>query len=641
MTDDEGNDDDDDEGTGGAVVAGGGGGSGGKQSSSLHEAAVTSLKDGGGEDSDRGDRALNHSLDDRSSEDELEGVNERGKLGGGGESSGLSRDSMTSPVLTTTKSKRASMSSWLKKKFARGKNRQGIDGNNDREGRDSSSTYLKTPRAGGGGGGASGASGASGAEEETSYSDLKESSDYVDPDYEMEAFQDLSFCPMGIKIIDHKSNRYRFNYYYMMNITPLIKILPITSSTISANHDHIPIRLKSYGEIAKHLSLIPFPKMYKNKKLSLVEQRRRQIIESYRLMLKNATTSSSEGMKNLKSFLLPISEIENAFLGGNITLYEKYDKENYDRIISWEGYIAMALSRRHFTEYYLIVTRESLVIRKNRDSKKTIFSIPCDRIVSVQSLPNEYCPIPEFNILQIETYCRCYYFLVRSNLQVNQWLEVFITILGNKCMNSPYRMIDLTIDKSTITYQTPSPQQRTRMNNNYGNAVSGGNGSPNGGNNSLIANNNNNSSNSGNLGIGTTGYEDQEVYYERPVDWKADKRRIYNYRRIFFTAMVGERYNSVSPNDLILSILKTIFFLNESENTATEYDWVKFWDEISLLQCIDLRKLTEIEKTAFFLNLYHVMVLHGQLVFGPPNHGLWNAFFSNICKYRLLFVYFF
>ena len=83
----------------------------------------------------------------------------------------------------------------------------------------------------------------------------------------------------------------------------------------------------------------------------------------------------------------------------------------------------------------------------------------------------------------------------------------------------------------------------------------------------------------------------------------------------------------------MISILKTAFFLTESEGSASEYDWVKFWDEISLLQCIDLRRLTETEKTAFFLNLYHVMVLHGTLVFGPPSTSIWNAFFSNICEF--------
>jgi hypothetical protein len=464
--------------------------------------------------------------------------------------------------------------------------------------------------------------------------DVKEAGECVDPDFDLEALGDLQFCPACIELNDHKRDHRRRRFYYMLTIHQLLKAN--NDPNLSANHDQLPVRLKTYSEIQKSspIALLSIPKMHKNKKLSALEKRRRQIVESYRTALK-AGGSSPETLKQLKTFLLPITEVDNSFLGGNITLYEKYDAKSRE-IISWEGHMALALSRRHFTEQYMVVTREAIFLRKNQDTKKNNLVIKCDAIVSVHSLPVEYCPIPEFSILQVETYPRVYYFLLRSNLQINQWLEVFITLLGNKCMNSPYRMIDFS-DRSHINHTAPAlaptqapapssalpapptspgnrPQQQQQQPPSSPATLPGA------------------QQQQQQLYSVTAEQQVESVYYERPACLKADKRRIYNYRRIFFTATVGERYAGIHPNDLMVSILKTAFFLAEAEHTATEYDWVKFWDEISMLQCIDLRRLSEVERTAFFLDLYHVMVIHGALIFGPPNTGIWNAFFSNICK---------
>jgi hypothetical protein len=315
------------------------------------------------------------------------------------------------------------------------------------------------------------------------------------------------------------------------------------------------------------------PKLHKNKKLSALEKRRRQIVESYKTSLKSA-----DSLKQLKSFLLPVAEIDNNFLGGNITLYEKYENDN---IVSWEGHVALALSRRHFSEHYMIVSREGIQLKRSMDSKKAAVVLKRESILSVQPLPTETCPFHDFTLLQIETYSRVYFLLLRSNIQINQWMEVFITILGNRCMHSPYRHQD-PISKSELSRES---------------------------------------------------LENEEIYYERPACLKADRRRIYNYRRIHFSATLPDKYRSMHPNNLIVSILNTAFLLTQAETTKTnESDWVRFWDEISFLQVVDLSQLNESEKTAFFLNLYHVMVLHGCLVFGPPttwNH--WNAYFNHIC----------
>ena len=96
---------------------------------------------------------------------------------------------------------------------------------------------------------------------------------------------------------------------------------------------------------------------------------------------------------------------------------------------------------------------------------------------------------------------------------------------------------------------------------------------------------------------------------------------------------------SIPPNELIENLLVLAFELVQqtANSSATvkretmEAAWIKFWEGIALLQVINLIGLSKTEKLSFYLNLYHIMVLHGCLIFGPPpawNH--WHAFFNQI-----------
>ena len=77
--------------------------------------------------------------------------------------------------------------------------------------------------------------------------------------------------------------------------------------------------------------------------------------------------------------------------------------------------------------------------------------------------------------------------------------------------------------------------------------------------------------------------------------------------------------------------LLNVLYIYGSFKKCVLLRWVKFLDEISLLQTINLSKLTEKERAAFMLNLYHAMVLHGCVVIGPPAAwNTWNYFFNNI-----------
>jgi hypothetical protein len=205
----------------------------------------------------------------------------------------------------------------------------------------------------------------------------------------------------------------------------------------------------------------------------------------------------------------------------------------------------------------------------------------------------EEVPMSGFSFLQVETFSRVYYLMVRSDMQLNDWIQAFITLLGGQIMRSPFE----STTGSSSPLETP-------------------------------------------LGLSQLSEAEDELYIAKSSCWKLDKKRIFNYRRIIFNPHgLVEKWRNVSPNTLIEGILTTAFAISHYEqpakNNNTEQQltllWVRFLDEISLLQTVNLSSLSESERIAFFLNLYHVMVIHGHMTIGPPPAwNYWNAFFNHI-----------
>lgn len=355
-------------------------------------------------------------------------------------------------------------------------------------------------------------------------------------------------------------------------------------------------RLRPYSEIARVLNLVPIPRMHKNKRLSSLEKRRRQIVESYRVLLKSDPTAAP--MAKFFGFLNQVAPADRDYLDGNTSVQQRTRviKGNQE-VDSWEGCVGMATSRRHWVEFLLVLTKtEACFYRKqhsnnNRASTQRVPRRPAMRIdmssvVSVQPMRFQDIPLQGFAFFQVETFARVYYFMVRSDIQLHEWIEAFVHCLGKEVLHSPF-------DDSIIhaSAQAGVPQS------------------------------------------GRFSEPEGDAYLAKSACWKLDKKRIFNYRRIIFNpAAKSSKYTQMSPNAFIESILANVLFLSNADSSKSNaYQWVKFMDEISWLQTINVSKLTENERVAFFLNLYHVMVLHGSLVLGPPPAwNYWNVFFNNI-----------
>lgn len=365
----------------------------------------------------------------------------------------------------------------------------------------------------------------------------------------------------------------------------------------SAGYDAAAPRVRSFSTLTKYLPLVDMPKLPKNKRLSSIEKRRRLIAESYRQLINKPENANAK--RKFAASLTEISDSERNFLSGNNLLVER-QMITSSTSKSFEGTVALATSRRHFLEQYMILTNESLILKRTVDSRKLSVKLRAESILCVTMVPIENCPVPDFGFLQVETFARVYYIMARSNLQINEWMQAFITVLGSHIMVPDYRL------KQQNNSPTPHVSQQVNVD--------------------LIS---------------AKELDREDFYIARPTCWKLDKKRIYNYRRIQFKVDKKEETSSGKDNNLpasalIKRILSSAFYLShllkDEMQRGSDQDWIRFLDDLSSLQTVELSRMGECDRMAFFLNLYHVMVLHGSLVFGPPpawNH--WNAFFNQIC----------
>eukprot|EP01038_Epipyxis_sp_PR26KG_P007270 gene7270-9909_t len=518
--------------------------------------------------------------------------------------------------------------------------------------------------------------------------EVPESMEYASIDFDMEYNGDLRYCPACIDVHDSRREKKRRILYIIPTVDYAMGLTTTTTnaiksetdsvgsiSTITAGMIHTPSlsihRLKSHSEISKILSLSSIPKMHKNLKLSSNEKRRRQIVESYRSACKLNVHSV---ISKLNTFLNNPSDADYYFLNNSIT--NKYNNKsnnnsnnNSNNYEVWEGSVALATSRRHWTEHFLILNREAVLFHKNLDVKRVAFRIAISSIIAIRPLRPEEYPFEGFSYFQIETVSRIYYFMMKSDIQLNDCLKAFMSIRGQSIGNSPFEynmtcfpdyshlqhnMIPMQttntngtnaissvmiVNNSDNIYLANNPIHQSTSFSNLSNLNNNNNNNSNNNNSYNNSNNNNNNNyNNNNNNMQLDSYQTQNIdlshfvnelestYVAKSACWRLDKKRLLNYRKIIF--MYPEKYMPIHPCELVESILKTAFHLCESDDI---YLWIRFLDEISYLQTLKLTLLSEKERLVFFLNLYHVMIIHGSLVFGTPlAWNTWNGFFNNI-----------
>lgn len=456
-----------------------------------------------------------------------------------------------------------------------------------------------------------------------------ETSDFCPVDMAMEAGGDLRFCPACIETTD-----VRHKYLYA---------LPVQDGTGTSTCT--TLRLWPYADIFRAFSMadVLLPKLHKNKKLVIEERRRRQIVEAYRQYLSTVTltgnsstytgtvssgtsTGGAANTQQITSFLAQTSKYESKFLSKPLNVVHTYEKgstkaNNGHGTQRWEGCVALARCSRMWEEKHLVLVFEKgdssksvLAILKHSGSKLNTVRIPLSSVIAVREMRPEEVPMVQYSYFQVETFARVYYILVKSEHALKDWLAAFQTALGCELVQAANSTSVLIVPTGTVHVPTPVL--------------------------SLVAS----------IQIQTSGPAAslsasealEDSYFAKPREWKLDRRRVFNYRSILFSHKgLPEKYRTITCNELAEEILRKAFVLSEeaagagveasvSGSNQNQNLWIQFFDEISYLQTFDFSKLTEKERMAAFLNIYHTMYLHGSLVLGPPIWGNWQSFFNTV-----------
>ena len=345
-------------------------------------------------------------------------------------------------------------------------------------------------------------------------------------------------------------------------------------ASLTATRENLSPRLRTYAEVRSKFDLQPIPKLHKNKKMSLNEKRRRQVSESYNAVLAKGAVSTSA----INSLLQFESDNDRNFLSMN--LVHKKGKAKEDSV--WEGNVGLALSCRYWAESFLAITPTELTFFKYQNARQVRLHVPIESVVRAKQMRPDECPFEGgYAFLKIETLARVLHVVVKND----RMLSILKAALASVGVTADATVHIADADDSSFPY-----------------------------------------------------------FLDRPPTWKLDKKMLYNCRTtIFSTSGIPQHLRSRSPCELVEVLLAKAINLSILWNSrgsgptlpGKKHEliklWVDFLDELSVLQVIDIASLSECERAALFLNLFHVMVIHGSLVLGPPqSRNRWQPFFNGV-----------
>jgi hypothetical protein len=244
------------------------------------------------------------------------------------------------------------------------------------------------------------------------------------------------------------------------------------------------------------------------------------------------------------------------------------------------GFVARALSDRHWKEERMVLLDDGIIFH-HVEGSKTNFRISLSSIIDV-SVPEstDLLPLPSYHYLQVETFVRVTFLMFRSEEERNSWAITLGKLLET-------RGYVLSFTKELIQSDDPVHE-----------------------------------------------------FLSKSTMWSCQKRKILNCRRHSFRTT-----RSKTPEDtlrLAERALTKVLSL-KPKGGANDSDLRDFLDCAASLKDADAHSLNEEEKMSFFLNVYHIMIMHSYIILGPPVSGPeWISYFNTIayqCSDDILYVF--
>ena len=245
------------------------------------------------------------------------------------------------------------------------------------------------------------------------------------------------------------------------------------------------------------------------------------------------------------------------------------------------GFVARALSDRHWKEEGMIL-RDNVIIFHNVEGSKHQFRISLSSVIDVivPEASIEPSPLPSYYFLQIETCVRVTYIMFRVEVERNSWAST---------LNGMLKSRDSIRSFSRELIESDDPVHE---------------------------------------------------FLSKSTMWNCQKRKILNCRRYSFRSS-----HSKNAEDTLqlaeLALEKVLLLRRNGEVVADDSNLRQFLDYAASLKDADARSLNEEEKLSFFLNLYHIMIMHSYIILGPPTGSEWISYFNTIsyqCSDDILYV---
>jgi len=249
---------------------------------------------------------------------------------------------------------------------------------------------------------------------------------------------------------------------------------------------------------------------------------------------------------------------------------------------SFQGFLARAVSERHWMEQWAAITF-SHVCFYHPDRKQPSYRIYLQSIINVRCLQKQDdVDLPNFPLLHfsaIETLGRTVYCMHTTVAQRNRWVESISSIITSihGCSNLHEQGDDAW---ESIVHAPDDPAQE---------------------------------------------------FLHKSSLWNCRGRRIMNCKKFTFVDVIPESNadtQSDHPCEIVEKILRKASKLNAESSNST---LCSFLDSAADLKRVDASELSETERKVFFVNLYHVMIMHAFMILEPPDSSFkWISYFNMI-----------
>ena len=259
----------------------------------------------------------------------------------------------------------------------------------------------------------------------------------------------------------------------------------------------------------------------------------------------------------------------NEFARDDITQMAEKDKVQ----IKLSGLIFRAMSDRHWIHEWVKLTAQGITFY-HPDKRKPSFHMTLASIVEVARLQAEECPIlPGQFFLTLRSIGRSVYLMFGSERDRERFISETLRLKVVEGGVEPACSVDSDSTTASRLAQIGNPA---------------------------------------------------DEFMHKSSMWNCQRRRILNSGKFNF------RHSRASLDPLRL-VEDALYQALEPQGPEEIEQRRSFLDAAALLKQADVHDLSEKAKLVFFLNLYHLMIMHAYLILGPPDWSLkWLSYFNSI-----------